>query len=92
MLMKRALSTVLSALTIIVAGGVCRAVDVENQDERPYQLQVNIDGNEILIAVPAGETVTGICERCSLSLDGEDSFDAAGDQVATIRDGKLRIQ
>ena len=90
--MNRMLMAGAAAIALTIAGAGSGAVDLVNHDERAYQLQVNIDGNETLVFVPAGETVTGICERCSLSLDGEDSVDATGDQVATIRNGKLAVQ
>jgi hypothetical protein len=90
--MIRMLTAGAVAIVLTVAGVDAKAVDIANEDEQPYQLQVNIDGDEKVIFVPAGETVTGICEECSLSLDGEDTVDAKGDQVAMIRNGKLTVQ
>lgn len=68
------------------------AVDVVNEDAEAHQIVVGIDGAESLVDVPANSTLADICEKCSLSLDGEESYDAAGDQTAMIKDGTLKIR
>lgn len=68
------------------------AVDIVNEDGEAHQLVVGINGAESLVDVPANSTLTGICEKCSLSLDGEESYEVAGDQTAMIKDGTLKIR
>lgn len=89
--MKRLLMAGAAALALsLPAAGF--AVDVTNQDDKAHQVTVKTDGAEKLIDVPAGETLKGVCEKCSLSLVGEDGVEAAGDQIAMIKSGKLTIQ
>ena len=90
--MQRNLLAAIASVAIMLVGGRSEAVDVVNEDHEGRQLQVNIDGDEILVFVPAGQALTGVCERCSLSLDGEDSVDAIGDQIAIISNGKLTVR
>lgn len=89
--MKRILMAGAAALALSLPTGAF-AVDVINEDAEAHQLSVTINGAESLVDVPAGSTLKSVCEQCSLSLDGEETFDAAGDQTAMIKNGKLKIQ
>lgn len=89
--MKRILTAGAAAIALTLSTGAF-AVDVVNEDAEAHQLSVNINGMESLVDVPANSTLKGVCEKCSLSLDGEESYEVAGDQTAMIKDGKLQIQ
>ncbi len=89
--MKRVLTAGATALALTLSTGAF-AVDVVNQDAEAHQLTVSINGTETEVDVPAGATLKGVCEQCALSLDGEELYEAAGEQVAMIKDGKLKIQ
>jgi len=91
--MTRFLIAGTAALAIVAFAAGSYAVDVTNEDQQTHFVTLIGDGgfaqqHEIL----AGQTLKGICEKCSVSLDGEESFDVTGDQVAMIKDGKLLVQ
>jgi hypothetical protein len=90
--MKRTLLAGAAALALATLSSGAHAVDVVNHDQMVHELQITIDWKDAVLEVPAGQTLKDICEKCSLSLDGEESFDLSGDQVAMIRNGKLKIE
>lgn len=90
--MKRLLMTGAAALAIAAFGTGAYAVDVTNHDQQAHQVTTIIDGGmATLIEIPAGQTMTGVCEECSLVL-GDQSVEVSGTQRASIKDGKVTVQ
>lgn len=90
--MTRFLLAGAAALAIAVSSTGSYAVDLTNEDQQNYQVTTIMDGGmATLIDVPAGQTVKGICEECSLIL-GEQSLEVSGAQQASIKDGKVKVQ
>lgn len=90
--MTRLLMAGAAALAIAAFSTGSYAVDLTNEDQQAYQVTTIMDGGMAkLIDVPAGQTVKGICEECSLLL-GDQSVEASGAQQASIKDGKVKVQ
>lgn len=90
--MTRFLLAGAAVLAIAVSSTGSYAVDLTNEDQQVHQVTTVIDGGmATLIDVPAGQTVKGICEECSLIL-GEQSLEVSGAQQASIKDGKVKVQ
>lgn len=98
--MTRFLSASAAALAIAAFGTGSYAVDVTNQDTQTHYVTTIGDGGfsqefEIL----AGQTIKGICEECTLVLAkdlkilaDEPAANASGNQQASIKDGKIKVQ
>ena len=78
-----------AALAMIAVTGAAQAVDVVNEDDLTYELNVITDTSATTIEIKAGEQVEAICEKCSLSVGDGEELEFEGDEVVFIRDGKM---
>lgn len=91
--MKRTPMTGAAALASTFAAASGHAVDITSHDQEADQPTTIMDGGmSRVFEIPAGQTMTNVCEECSLVLGGQEPVEAAGPQRAEIRDGKVKIQ
>ena len=98
--MTRYLMAGAAALAIAAFSTGSYAVDITNEDSQTHHVTTIGDGgfaaeHEIL----AGQTIKGICEECTLVLakdlkilTDEPAANASGNQQASIKDGKFKVQ
>ena len=80
-------------LLILLAAGTClsiSAAELKNLDDVDYSLRVVTDDSSEDIVIKAGQTLTNICEECTIYLDGsEEPFDVYQGDVIVIKNGEL---
>lgn len=86
----------------LLASTAVHAVDVRNEDEKPQEVLLSVwkDANgtdtiDTLITLAPGESATGVCEACIVSLGkGEEAESVAAEQTDVVvieKSGLLRI-
>jgi hypothetical protein len=86
----------------LLASTAAHAVDVRNEDEKPQEVLLSVwkDANgtdtiDTLITLAPGESATGVCEACIVSLGkGEEAESVAAEQTDVVvieKSGLLRI-
>lgn len=63
-----------------------------NADERPHDVAIIDNGERVDLTIEPGEVMEGVCERCTLSLEGAAGVSVQDDERAVIRGGALRIE
>ncbi len=86
----------------LLASTAAHAVDVRNEEEKPQEVLLSVwkDANgtdtiDTLITLAPGESATGVCEACIVSLGkGEEAESVAAEQTDVVvveKSGLLRI-
>lgn len=80
-------------LLVLLAVAMCFSVgaaELKNLDDVDYSIRVVTDDSSEDIVIKAGETLSNICEECTIYLDGsEEPFDVYQGDVIVIKDGEL---
>ena len=98
---SRQLSLALAGAFLLVSTAA-HAVDVRNEDDKPQEILLSVwkdatstDTVDTLITLQPGESKTGVCELCIVSLgkgDEAESVSAESKDVVTIeKPGRLRL-
>lgn len=98
---KRMLGFALAG-AVALASSAAHAVDVRNDDTKDHDILVSVwkDATSIetidtLIKLPPGQSASGVCSACIVSLgkgDEADSIAAEGEQVVVVKAGKIGLQ
>ncbi len=81
-----------AALALVTGTMAAQAVDVVNEDENTHEIIVETEGNAKTIEILSGDTLTGICAQCFLSIGDSDAIEVEGEQIAVIKGGKLQLR
>jgi len=78
-------------LTAMVLGSPAFAVDIENTDERDYEVTVvtGDDETSTTITVYSGTTEENVCTTCKIKIEGVGEVDAQEGDDYEISGGKL---
>lgn len=89
--MKRSV-VVAAVLALATYSGASLAVDVANEDNVSYMINVTEMGTTTRIEVPANETIYDVCDQCALAFEDEDGVKVEGDKVAVIKKRQFEIK
>jgi hypothetical protein len=90
--MKRFLSCITAALALSASASAL-ALDVINQDDKDYDLEVkNTTGSTSKFSLRGGSTISGICNdtKCTVTVKGGNSLEAGKNEKLQLKDGKLK--
>ena len=76
----------------VAVPAVAPAVDVVNEDRRAHEVTIAEKDRPGVWSqtIEPGETLADVCIQCTIEVDNLGRIDAAGAEVITIRDGRLR--
>ncbi|MDH5748940.1 MAG: hypothetical protein OEY85_06490 [Rhodospirillales bacterium] len=86
--MMRPITLGFAALLALTPLSGAFAVDVINQDGEDHTLIISAGETQKEMVIKAGETLTKICESCTIQLNEEEPLEAQEDEVVTIKEGK----
>jgi len=90
--MKKVLISAATAILTVASASWAMAVGVMNEDANTYTLKIEEAGAESEVQIAPGESIENVCTACSIQLEGQDSIEADGDDLITIKNGKLLEQ
>ncbi len=87
--MKKTLFVMAAAAIAILPITGAFAVDIANQDDVNHVVSIVSNGDLAKIEVAAGETMTDVCDSCTVQIGDDEPVVAQGEQMVVIIDGKL---
>lgn len=87
--MKKLATFAFATVVACVAPQIAQAVDLVNEDDADHIVMILENGEETGIAVSAGETITDVCNSCSLSVGDNDPVLAEGDETVVVKNGLM---
>lgn len=89
--MKKTLLVAVVALFASAPLTAALAVDVVNEDDQSHVLLINGDDGSKEVDIAGGQTISGICKSCAISVGDGDPVSVEGDDVVSIKGGKAAI-
>jgi len=87
--MRKLTTIAFAAAVAIFAPQVAQAVDLVNEDDSDHIVMIEENGEETGITVSAGESITDVCNACTLSVEDNVPVKAQGDETVVVRNGLL---
>ena len=89
--MTRILFFAISPVIAVMAWNPAWAVDIHNADNRDYEVTIATGDEEssFTVMLGAGDEEEGVCEACTISIEGVGSIEAKGSEIIEVVGGKL---
>ena len=89
--MKKFATFAFATVVACVAPQIAQAVDLVNEDDADHIVMILENGEETGVTVSAGESITDVCNSCTLSIGDNDNepVSAEGDETIVVRNGLL---
>jgi len=88
--MKALIKTVVTMMAVVMGAGAASAIDVRNEDERPYTVTVTSTAmSRDLEARPLTLSLVVCVGVCEFEVAGVGTVRAQKNDVVTIKDGKV---